>query len=80
MKITDYDLLVLQAFDSLKKNIAEAEEYTVEHYNTIIKRQQAEAEQAKAAQAVVEPQQVVVPKQETVQSEIVDGKSVKRTK
>lgn len=43
MQITDYDLLVLRAFEALKREISEAEQYTVNHYNTIVQQQQDEA-------------------------------------
>lgn len=45
LQITDYDLLVLKGFEALKREIAEAEQYTVNHYNNIV-QQQKQAEQA----------------------------------
>ena len=39
LTITDYDLLVLRAFEALKREINEAEQYTVNHYNNLMKPQ-----------------------------------------
>lgn len=67
MQITEYDLLVLKAFEALRREISEAEQYTAEHYNSIIRKQQeeqaqkaAQAQAQAAAQAVIpEPKQPV---------------------
>lgn len=55
LNLTEYDLLVLRAFEALKREITEAENYTVQHYNALIsqqkeaqKQQEEEAKQQEA--------------------------------
>lgn len=45
MTIKDYQLLVLRAFEALRREISEAEQYTAQTYNNIVKQEQAQQQQ-----------------------------------
>lgn len=49
MTLQEYDLLVLRAFEALRHELNEAEEYTVQHYNTLQAQQKQKQEEAKEA-------------------------------
>lgn len=36
LQLTDYDRLVLLAFESLRREIKDAEDYTIAHYNKLV--------------------------------------------
>lgn len=59
LTIKDYQLLVLRGFDALRREINEAEQYTVQQYN-----QAVEQEKAIAAKSV-EPKQTKTTTTET---------------
>ena len=44
LQITDYHLLVLNAFASLKREINEAEQFTIQQYNQVMNQQKAAQE------------------------------------
>lgn len=44
LQITDYHLLVLNAFASLKREINEAEQFTIQQYNQAMNQQKAAQE------------------------------------
>ena len=55
LSLTEYDMLVLRAFEALRREITEAENYTVQHHTAIIaqqkeaqKQQEEEAKQQEA--------------------------------
>ena len=50
MKIGDYYLLVLRAFDALEREIKEAEEFTAQQYNNGLEQDRIRQQQALAAQ------------------------------
>ena len=46
LNLTEYDLLVLRAFEALRREITEAENYTVQHYNALVTQQKQQQEAA----------------------------------
>ena len=56
MKIGDYYLLVLRAFDALEREIKEAEEFTAQQYNNGLEQDRIRQQQALAAQQQAQQQ------------------------
>ena len=58
MTIKDYQLLVLRAFEALRREISEAEQYTAQTYNNIVKQEQAQQQQKADEEAQAQAQDV----------------------
>ncbi|WP_300924656.1 hypothetical protein [uncultured Clostridium sp.] len=50
----DYDLLILRSFEALKREIDEAEQYTIQHYNQLVAQQKKAKEQNNVQQVSTE--------------------------